>query len=588
LPGNVPMVASTFDNMTSSRVGIAMRLDVLPESLLVYVPYLPDVLTDIGVVDNDKIIPYDDMQNRLRREVLGLNASFSSNGMTGRVELVLRGSGSNLDELHNAIGWMNKALYSPYLSEDNLPRMKDVIDQKLVSLRNRMKGSEENWVGDPAGAYRYQTNPLYLSAQSFLTQIHHAQRLKWLLTDPGTKEDQQALSEFLDDLKAFGKDRPREKFTELFAVADNPEATPSEEIKPVLTIFTSEYVSDDAKGTARQILSTLKSTLPDIPDANLTGDWAYLCDEIKADLMVKPDQTIAGLKQTLDLIRHADNARMFMISSGADRDATLDEIKQLAGKLGTTSSKHVEYADTYRIVKRSEEDKPVYAGLMNEGTRNGVLIFSAVHAGRYDTSRTAVLDALAGKLYGGSGAHGLFMKTWGAGLAYSNGFGYSDATGRVSYYAERCPDVAQTMGFVVGVLKNAEDDPYLKEYAIAQAFLASRAASKYESRGEAMAADLADGITPEVVRRYRQAILDVRDMDNLYETIKERMPGVYGEVLIGYGPSLADSKDATLFMIGPESQFESLQRYIETTEGKEDIWRLYPRDFWLTRANGKS
>jgi hypothetical protein len=103
-----------------------------------------------------------------------------------------------------------------------------------------------------------------------------------------------------------------------------------------------------------------------------------------------------------------------------------------------------------------------------------------------------------------------------------------------------------------------------------------------------MAADLADGITPEVVRRYRQAILDVRDMDNLYETIKERMPGVYGEVLIGYGPSLADSKDATLFMIGPESQFESLQRYIETTEGKEDIWRLYPRDFWLTRANGKS
>jgi hypothetical protein len=226
--------------------------------------------------------------------------------------------------------------------------------------------------------------------------------------------------------------------------------------------------------------------------------------------------------------------------------------------------------------------RPVYAGLVNEGTRNGVLIFTATTAGIYDTTRNAILNSLAGKLYGGGGAHGLFMKTWGAGLAYSNGFGYGDQSGRVSYYAERCPDVAQTMQFVVNVLKNAEDDPYLSEYAIAQAFGSTRAGARYERRGEAMAADLADGFTPDVVRNYRQSILKVRNMPNLYEELKSRMANVYGQVLIGYGPPLEKSKNGCFFVIGPDAQFKSLSRYIQNTEGIQNICHLYPRDFWLT------
>ena len=35
------------------------------------------------------------------------------------------------------------------------------------------------------------------------------------------------------------------------------------------------------------------------------------------------------------------------------------------------------------------------------------------------------------------------------------------------------------------------------------------------------------------------------------------------------------------FLIGPEAQFLSLEKHIETTEGKQTVHRLYPRDFWL-------
>jgi Zn-dependent M16 (insulinase) family peptidase len=174
------------------------------------------------------------------------------------------------------------------------------------------------------------------------------------------------------------------------------------------------------------------------------------------------------------------------------------------------------------------------------------------------------------------------MKTWAAGLAYSNGYSINAGSGRVGYYAERCPDVAATMRFVVDQLKNAEDDPSLTDYAIAQEFGYSRAPSRYEDRGEAMASDLADGITPDVVRLYRQKVLDLRNMNDLYDQLKSRMQQAYGQVLIGYGPPLSKSKDATFFLIGPEQQFESLQDYIGNAEGKQEVYRLYPRDFWLT------
>jgi Zn-dependent M16 (insulinase) family peptidase len=587
LPGGIPLVASTFENMTSSEIGIAFRLDVIPESLMVYLPYLPSVMTEIGVIKEGRIVSYDEMVERLRSEVLNLEAYFDHSDQTDRIEIILSGSGNNLEELKNALGWMDAALYSPYLTTDNLPRMMDLIDQSLISYRNKMKGAEEYWVDYPANGYRYQQNPLYMSTGCFLTEMHHYQRLKWLLTDPGNTEEKKELATFLQALTEYGQGKNREELGKLLTAIENLEESPHQ---PLITGFKPSILdfSEVSKKNAREIAKVLKIALTDIPDANLDDDWIYLCSQTKADIMVKPEDAIRALNAVLGLIRKADNARMFMISNSADRTATLDMIGSLTGKLDSERpSIRQNYPSIDRIVERLKSrhpdiGKPVYVGLVHEGTRNGVLIFSAKHAGIYDTSSNAVLDCLSGKLYGGYGPHGLFMKTWAAGLAYSNGYRYDQSTGRVRYYAERCPDVSQTMRFVVDQLKNAEPDPGLTDYAIAQVFRRSRAPSRYEDRGKGMAADLADNLSPEVVKGFRQKVLAQKNQEDLYRELKSRMETVYGPVLAGYGPSLAQSEDGIFFLIGPESQFESLENYIEATEGRQTVYRLYPRDFWLT------
>ena len=588
LPGDIPMVASTFENMNSARVGMALGLDVVPESHLMYVSYLPSLLTDIGVVKDGEVIPYDDMRERLRQEVLDLSSYFSFGYETGRAELVISGQGSNREELMNAIDWMNTALYDSYLSAENISRMKDIVDQSLISYRNSMKGSEESWVDNPSNGYRFQENPLFLSANCFLTETHNYSRLKWQLTDPGNESDQAQLSDFLDAVKEFGVGKTRQEKLELLNLIEGLEELQSEDF--VYDLKTNPMTfKDNTRELAKEIATALKATLPEIPDENLDEDWAYLCDQIKDDLMVLPETTISRFNTVLDLIRKKDNARLFMISNSADRKAAMPVLEEFVANLDDSKSIRQQYASSKRITERMmsrnpEASDPTYVGLVHEGTRNGVLLYSAQVADSYDTTTNAVLNCLSGKLYGGGGPHGLFMQTWGAGLAYSNGYGYSQSTGRVSYYAERCPDVSETMRFVVNTLKNAEPDPALENYAIAQVFGASRAPDRYETRGEAMANNLADGYTPDKVRTFRQKVLDMRQEPDLFDRIWERMEQAYGPVLIGYGEPLSGSRDGNFFLIGPPQQFESLQQLIETAEEEKPVYRLYPRDFWIPKG----
>jgi hypothetical protein len=97
-----------------------------------------------------------------------------------------------------------------------------------------------------------------------------------------------------------------------------------------------------------------------------------------------------------------------------------------------------------------------------------------------------------------------------------------------------------------------------------------------------MASDLADNITPETIRAFRQAVLALRDNEELFDKLVSRMQNVYGPVMLGYGPALKESRDGVFFLIGPESQFQSLEKYIAAVEEPQEVYRLYPRDFWLT------
>ncbi len=565
LDEGAPIVASTFENMSSATLGLAFRLELVPFDRLHLLPLLPSLLTQVGLEIDGEILDYVAAQERRRRELTGFTAYFDSNMETGRIELVMRGTAAGTEELERLTPWLEASLSSPFLAVENLPRLRDLTDQALTSLRTRMQGSEESWVQDPAAAYRYQENPLYLSTSSFLTQAQHWFRIKWLLADPGQDLDQ--ISGHLSRLAAAASGG-RAAIT---AALDRPAQVGD---------------SPTAGGLATEISNSLGSRLPELPDDSLADDWRGLCAGLEADLRSPPSATLSALSELLVGMRNRNHLRGFIISNSADREILMPRVKAWVDGFESAQLPPVDYPVRRYIGERLRERRglsadPLYVGLLNENTRNGTLIYTARNAEAWDPDRGSVLDALAGNVYSGGGGHGLFMRTWAAGLAYSNGYRYRERTGMASYYAERCPDVAQTMRFVTGVLKEAEVDDALVRYAVAVAFNSSRAAGPYEQRGEAMAANLADGLTPERVEAFRRQVLALKDEAGISAELRSRFEKVYGQVMVGFGDDLSSSQDGNFFLIGPEPQFENMETLIEQTEAPHCVERLYPRDFWI-------
>jgi hypothetical protein len=336
-----------------------------------------------------------------------------------------------------------------------------------------------------------------------------------------------------------------------------------------------------------RINQELRSTLAEIPDENLNEDWNYLCAEIKSDLLTDPQVALNGFKRCLRLISNSDNVRFFLISNQIDREQIIDKLPVFTDNLNTgMNSKRMEYTDFRRIENnlQSRVDgkfEPIYVGLINDNTRNGVIMYSVACAEPYDVSREAILNSLSANLFSGYAAHGLFMKTWASGLAYSNGIRYRENSGRLRYYAERCPDVSETMKFIIGEVNKGVSDPTLTEYVKALCFSSSRAPARYESRGENMAQDLVDGFGPDVITAHREAILEISEEEGLFEELVSRLEGMYGKVMVGYGKPLEANDDSNFFLIGPEDQFLSLEAYIKSVETPQTVYRLFPRDFWI-------
>ncbi|MDT5269535.1 MAG: hypothetical protein QOH49_1721 [Acidobacteriota bacterium] len=588
LPGNVPLVASNFENMTSATTGLALRLDGVPQDKLFYLSAMPPLLTQVGVVKDGKPIPFEQMSEMLRKEILSLNSYFSTNFRNGRAELVVRGAGNDAAESQRSLQWMKLVLASPDWRPENLARIRDVVDQVLSGMRNRTQGSEESWVNDPANAYWRQDNPLLLSVSSFMTQSHNVHRLRWLLKDAGEGAQRDAISNFLTTLA--GAKGSREELKSLLSVMQGKkDAQAPASLKSQTDAFAQ--LPEGAKALAVDAAKDLDQLLADIPDEALSADWDYLAREMRRDLLVPPAQALSELNAVRQSLLKTGGARIFMIGSTPTRASLEPGVRDILGSLQTAPQATAKYT-TVRLVesrvheRMSDKNAPVFVGLVNPNTQGGVFLNSAPSATYADAdNREALLDYLASRLYGGGGAHGIFIKTWGAGLAYSNGLGGSPAQGRVSYYAERTPELPQTLRFVIEELKKAKPDPGLVEYAVAVAFSQFRSASGYESRGESMANDIADGTPPEAVRKFRQGLLDLRKSPNLSDELFKRMNTVYARILPGLGAKASDVQGGVFYVIGPEKQLTAYEQYLKTVEGPDArLFRIYPRDYWI-RAN---
>ena len=576
-----PSFAATIDSMQSSRISLAFRVDVVPEEDLMYLAVLPSLLSDVGIADGKTVIASDEMKERLRKEILDLSVGYDRDLRTGRIELVVAGAGNDVAETKLALGWMGRAMFTADWRVENLPRLRDVVDQELTSLRERMKGPEEYWVNDPQQAWWRQSWPVHLHTSSFLTRTHDLHRLRWQLLDPRDEKVTAEAVAFLSSLAGASK-LPRKVLEQLTVALQDPKAKVAAATARWITA--AKALSPGAQVLASTAGKDLTAILTDLPDASLADDWSYLCKQMAKDLSIGAPAALTKLDAVRDAILSTSTARVVIVGSTSSRTAIIADLDALVGRLDVAPRAKRTYGDGASIERRvrerehSKDPRLEFVGLYAPGTSSGVFINSADAPSLLDTSEDAILDFLASNQYAGHGAHSLFMKTWAAGLAYSNGARIDEHNGRLNYYAERCPLLPQTLKFVIEQIKAAKPDANIARYAIAHAF-SSRIASDYETRAWEMASDLVDGLTPDAVRAFRTTVLSQSERKDLAATLHARLPRVFGKVLPGYGvPSAA----AVKFVIGPAKQLDAYQAYLRATVRKDvTLHRLYPRDYWV-------
>lgn len=574
LAQGVPLVASRFDSMTGAMAGLALRADGVPMDELHYLALMPQLLTSVGVIDKGQPVSFEQMAERLRREILALNASYSTNVRTGRVELVLRGSGVGRDESRRALDWMALVLHTPDFRPANLPRIRDVVDQQLAALRNTAQRPEEAWVNDPANAWRMQRHPAWLATSSFMTRTHAALRLRWLLKDAATG-DGAVLGAFLTQLAQAGLSQQRAGLKDMLAAGKAPGW---------------EALSPPQRALMTEALRDLDQSLADMPDTSLGRDFSALTLSLRDDLATPAAEALARLDGVRQRLLRAGGARMFLASPPELRSDLLPPLRAFTQRLDAqpfvAQALPAEGLVSARLRSRGAPAAPVHVGLLAPNKQGGVILSSVPSAHFADAgNKDKQLDFLASRLFGGGGSHGAFSRTIGAGLAYSNGLRGTLSQGSVGYYAERTPELPQTVRFVIDLVRSGQPDPSLAEYVMAQAFGETRTSQSYEARAEGIAADLTDGQPPQVVRRFRQAMLDLRQDPKLVDKLFERKDRVHARLLPGYATTGLDTVAGSFFVIGPDRQLNAWDQYLQATTaagaGPQPLQRLYARDFWM-------
>ena len=580
----VPAVVSTFETMKSSTVTLALRLDGVAEQDLPYLSLLPQLLREVGIVRDGKPIPYDEMRDRLRREVLDLSAYFGTSYTTGRAELLVSGSGNDVEETQRVIGWMRDLLTSPDWRPENLARIRDVVNRRATELHQVMTGPEERWVSGTAEAYRRQDSALLAHTASFLSRAHDAFRVSWSLegADP-------ALAKFLTSLADAGKRLDRAtlaKLAQALAKVDveaNPDKKPEAAIAAY--VAAARALPEASRAKVPRAGRELGQLLGDLPDGSLAADWAYLTNEMAKGAAKDPREALDAFRRVLAAVLHAPSARLATVGSSRTQGAVAGDVLGLVSILDASAVPPAAHGGHVTVTARARArgaavfDDQI-AALVNPSTANGALVASSPLVTLDETSDAALVDFLAVNVLSGTGSHGFYKRVWGAGLSYGGGINANPNSGRLRLYFERSPDLPQLLRFIDGEVRSTPADPRFVDYAIANTFYA-RTADTYEDRADSMATDLADGFTPERVKGFRARLLAERGKPGLADALHARLIPVDGAIIPTLTPAAPRPEGALWFAVAPEAQIVAYEKELRASRGdKLSVLRLYPRDYW--------
>jgi Zn-dependent M16 (insulinase) family peptidase len=574
LAGASRLVVSRFPSTPFTDLHLFFDARALAAGDLPYLPVLPSLLMELGVrTRSGESLDYAAMQERWRSEIFALGSGFSTDAKTGRVELSLFASGSTPQENALAAGWLENCLFRADVSSATAGRLRTVLRERIKELRRIFQLSEESWAREAADAVVYQGNPYWMSVASPMTELHHLNRVYFRVTGCPDDATWNLVVEVLDDLLKGAQESPREKMAARFKRLASGSGMPPALAAGRIMTEVGEYLSSEIAG---------------LPEASWRKDLARMISQVRSDLGRKPEEEMERMRRLLASLLTRSNMQAAVTGSAANTSAVLPELQKLAEKLPQGEKQPKPGAKLQVLAARLQERMPalkgipVHVGLVNNNTKSGVFVLSAPGPAYADAGEGPALDFLTAEVFANAAPHTFFLQTWAAGLAYSNGVRPSPSRGRISYYAERCPDLTATMRLVTGLAAGTKlDDAFFVDFALGNSFGDYRGAEGYSSRGLAARSDRVDGRTPETVKGFKTALVAAARRPDALERIRQRLPEVLGSVLVGYGRKMSSAPGASAFVTGPDSLLDAYEAFLRETGETDAMTRLYPRDFWI-------
>jgi hypothetical protein len=559
----VPVIASYVEGAAQADVGLAFDLRGVPPRLYRYLPVLPALIRSIGLREGPAVSTYHDVDERVQREFYGLDVAYRTNPAAHRYELVITASGVGVSEFRAALDTVRQITHHNDLHLDNLSRIEDLLDQYITAEKAVTKQPEEDWIEALATAFRYQTNHLLLSLSAHPTRAHQLQRLRWLLTGPVARDA-------LRELRTFATTRLASLHTLSVAAIEQTLAHGQE------------------TGLKGQLVDYWRASLTELPPPVIGEGLQRLSDEVLSDLQVGNAQAIADMRELQAIILNRARMRVWVVG---DPDVLTKGHRHLEALVRSFPWRplQAEPLEAQPVVIRRLQARqaaevtvgyPWYVGYVRENASTGNIVITAKGPDYRQRGPEALAEVLAGKWLAGTGPHTWYKKTWEAGLAYGNGLDVRPRDGTVLYYADRCPSIQATLAFVRALTRDLSHvtDQSPIDYAFAQIFAFSRAAQSFTARGDAMATDLAEGVTPARIRRLSHALLRLRTDPRLLARIRQALPRVVAKVMAGpEDPMTKATAQSLFFFIAPHSQLNAVEDELPGIP----VYRIWPSDFWL-------
>ena len=563
---DVPVTATFFDRAPTIDLGLSFDLRKIPQKYYKYLPILPKCLDSLGLKTADKIIPYADLQAQTQTEINDFSVRYDFSPVSHRADLRIQASAITPAEFRQALTLIQRMTTLNYLDLANVERLRDVVDKRRAEDDLFMNGENDYWFMNPAYAFRYQEDPLYLALSSFFTRAHWDGRLKWLLHKQVRPEEIASLGIFADKTLSASSGLPGKELSQ-------------------------ELRRSNAKGLEGELLEYWERNIPAFPQNELLAGLRRLTLEVQEDLKTGPAKTIAELRE---LQRIVLNRRALNIDLTLDR-ANLEEIQPALATF-LESIPDIAYPEQVTSDRASESaplmahargrykldgtEFPWYVGLEDPRSTTANVLFFADFPGYSQLDRESLLQVLSGNLVSGSGPHTLYMKIEEDGLAYGSSISSDPSLRLVRYYAGRSPDIAALIELVNSIATTIPQlhDESLIDYALQRTFPIPRAMSTFTERGRGLARDLRDGNDPAKVRRFSQAILKLRAEPNLLSELTTAAMDSIAPVLIKKEFSQQQRKARSLFFfVGPERLLADAENRLPMPK----LLRLYASDFWI-------